>query len=128
MCTCTHINILTLSPLHTLTLTHPHAYTAYQTTFSCRVIDILSEWGSLYVLLKDGRVRRGRGEGGEVREGEGGGGREEGGEGREEREGKGRERKRREKENRRGGRKGRGGKERGVERREWEVHVEGTGS
>lgn len=30
---------------------------AYQTTFTSRVIDILSEWGSLYVLLKDGRVR-----------------------------------------------------------------------
>lgn len=33
------------------------AYTAYQTTFNSRVIDVLSEWGSLYVLLKDGRVR-----------------------------------------------------------------------
>ncbi len=29
---------------------------AYQTTFNSRVIDVLSEWGSLYVLLKDGRV------------------------------------------------------------------------
>ena len=53
-----HIHPHTSLPSHlTLTLTHPHPHTAYQTTFSCRVIDILSEWGSLYVLLKDGRVR-----------------------------------------------------------------------
>ena len=38
-------------------------FVAYQTTFSSRVIDVLNEWGSLYVLLKDGRVRRGGGEG-----------------------------------------------------------------
>ena len=31
---------------------------AYQTTFSTRVVDVLSEWGSLYVLLKDGRVSK----------------------------------------------------------------------
>lgn len=58
---------------------------AYQTTFTSRVIDILSEWGSLYVLLKDGRVRleggldgekRGK-EGWKERRGEGGRGREE---------------------------------------------------
>jgi len=33
-------------------------FVAYQTTFTSRVIDILSEWGSLYVLLKDGRMIR----------------------------------------------------------------------
>lgn len=31
---------------------------AYQTTFSTRIVDVLSEWGSLYVLLKDGRLIR----------------------------------------------------------------------
>ena len=31
---------------------------AYQTTFSTRILDVLSEWGSLYVLLKDGRLVR----------------------------------------------------------------------
>lgn len=29
---------------------------AYQHTFNARVVDVISEWGSLYVLLKDGRV------------------------------------------------------------------------
>ncbi|XP_064382449.1 vacuolar protein sorting-associated protein 11 homolog [Halichondria panicea] len=33
-------------------------FLAYQTTFSSRVIDVLSEWGSLYVILKDGSVKR----------------------------------------------------------------------
>lgn len=33
-------------------------FLAYQTTFSSRVIDVLSEWGSLYVILKDGKVIR----------------------------------------------------------------------
>lgn len=32
--------------------------TAYQTTFQTRIVDVLSEWGSLYVLLKDGRLIR----------------------------------------------------------------------
>ena len=29
---------------------------AYQATFSPRVVDVLNEWGYIYVLLKDGRV------------------------------------------------------------------------
>ena len=28
-------------------------FAAYQTTFNSRVIDVLSEWGSLYVILND---------------------------------------------------------------------------
>ena len=31
---------------------------AYQHTFNARVVDVISEWGSLYVLLKDGRVSK----------------------------------------------------------------------
>ena len=30
---------------------------ALQLTLSTRVVDVVSEWGSLYVLLRDGRVR-----------------------------------------------------------------------
>jgi hypothetical protein len=33
-------------------------FVAYQTTFQTRIVDVLSEWGSLYVLLKDGKLIR----------------------------------------------------------------------
>ena len=40
-------------------IVHVHCvylHVAYQHTFNARVVDVISEWGSLYVLLKDGRV------------------------------------------------------------------------
>ena len=33
-------------------------YSAYQTTIQTHVTDVLMEWGSLYILLKDGRLNR----------------------------------------------------------------------
>ena len=71
---CTHTPMHTCVHMHTHTT---HIPIAYQTTFTSRVIDILSEWGSLYVLLKDGRVSLGGGgmERRGKRDGERGGGR-----------------------------------------------------
>jgi hypothetical protein len=31
-------------------------FVAYQMTLNGRVVDVVSEWGSLYILLRDGRV------------------------------------------------------------------------
>lgn len=40
--------------LHHLLLVSQPA--AYQATFSPRVVDVLNEWGYIYILLKDGKV------------------------------------------------------------------------
>ena len=38
-------------------LPHPYlSFVAYQFTYPCRVVDVLSEWGCILILLKDGKV------------------------------------------------------------------------
>lgn len=53
------VHVTPYSYTHTHTLSISLSFSpAYQTTFNTRIVDVLSEWGSLYVLLKDGRLIR----------------------------------------------------------------------